>query len=71
MGLLVGTPTASYFAPPSTRTTRGNMVFRQLSHFTTREQEEQPLTMEACLSQIEAQLGTVETQVSTILDILQ
>ncbi|KAH1064126.1 hypothetical protein J1N35_029113 [Gossypium stocksii] len=52
--LLAGTPTACYFNPLGTRTTRGNMVFCQRPHFTTREQEEQPLTMEARLSRIEA-----------------
>lgn len=71
MCLLVGTPTACYFVPPGTRTACENMVFRQCPHFATREQEEQPLTVEDRLSQIGARLGTMETQVSTILDILQ
>ncbi|KAH1131028.1 hypothetical protein J1N35_002406 [Gossypium stocksii] len=62
-------PLLTYYA--GTRTSRGNMVFRQRPQPTTREQEEQPLTLEARLSRIEARLGTMETQVSTILDILQ
>ncbi|KAH1066174.1 hypothetical protein J1N35_031161, partial [Gossypium stocksii] len=56
---------------PSIRTTRGNMVFRQRPQPTSREQEEQPLSVEVRLSWIEARLGTMETQVSTILEILQ
>ncbi|KAH1063404.1 hypothetical protein J1N35_028391 [Gossypium stocksii] len=71
MGLLTGTPTAFYFVPPGTRTTRGNMVFHQCPQPTSREQEDQPLTVEARLSRIEARLRIMETQVSTILDILQ
>ncbi|KAH1106372.1 hypothetical protein J1N35_010140 [Gossypium stocksii] len=54
-----------------TRTARRNMVFRQRPQFATQEQEEQPMTVEAHLSQIEARLGTMETQVATIFDILQ
>ncbi|KAK5803992.1 hypothetical protein PVK06_031641 [Gossypium arboreum] len=65
MSLLVGTPTAYYFVPPGTWAARGNMVFHRRPHFTTREQEEQPPTLEARLSRIEARLGTMETQVST------
>ncbi|KAK5793293.1 hypothetical protein PVK06_034435 [Gossypium arboreum] len=54
MGLLVGTPTSCYFVPPGTQTTRRNMVFCQRLHINAREQEEQPLPVEARLSQIEA-----------------
>ncbi|KAH1108003.1 hypothetical protein J1N35_011771 [Gossypium stocksii] len=71
MSLLDGTPTTCYFVPLGTRTTRGNMVFHQHPYSITGEQEEQPLTVEVHLSQIEARLGIMETQVSTILDILQ
>ncbi|KAH1082614.1 hypothetical protein J1N35_022375 [Gossypium stocksii] len=72
MGLLASTLTVYYFVPPGTRTTYGNKAFRQRPHFTTREQEEQPLSsVEARLSQIKARFEIVETQVSTILNILQ
>ncbi|KAH1073536.1 hypothetical protein J1N35_025864, partial [Gossypium stocksii] len=54
-----------------TRATRENKVFRKHPHINTKEQEEQPLTVEARLSRIEARLDTMETQVATILNILQ
>ncbi|KAH1122219.1 hypothetical protein J1N35_005379, partial [Gossypium stocksii] len=53
------------------RTTCENMGFHQHPHINTREKEKQPLSVEAHLSRIEARLGTMENQVSTILDILQ
>ncbi|KAH1073556.1 hypothetical protein J1N35_025884 [Gossypium stocksii] len=67
----LSTLTMYYFVPLGIRTACNNMVFRQCHNFTTREQEEQtPSSIEAHLSCTEAHLKTMETQVSTILDIL-